>query len=135
MDQQISFLVKGANFYLYRLGKIRRYLTTSATKILVHCFVISRFDYANPLYAALPMTKLKLLQAVQDVVARLILRDTIPAKEVMFHLYCLPIQLRIDFKILLFIFDCLRGAALVYLQSAIEDHTMPSVNPFQHQVA
>ena len=99
MYLQIYAVVMAENFHLYRLSKIRRYLTTSTTKILVHSLDISRLDYANSLYAALSGTKLKPLQTVQDAAAYLIIRVTMPTTQALFQLHWLPIQLRIRVQV------------------------------------
>ncbi len=54
MDSHISAVVKSSYYQPYRLGKIRKRLTTSATKTMVHSLVISHLDYANSLFAGLP---------------------------------------------------------------------------------
>jgi hypothetical protein len=117
MDRKIS-----ANFNLYRLGKIRSHLTTEATKILVHSFVISHLDYANSLLAGLPKGKLRPLQSVQDSATRLIHRGVFSTEEPKFLLHLLPIHYRILFKVLLLVFDCLQGTAPVYIQECVALH-------------
>ena len=38
-----------AFYYLYNLGRIRKYLSKDNTKSLVHAFISSRIDYCNSL--------------------------------------------------------------------------------------
>jgi hypothetical protein len=123
MDRQISAVVKASNFHLYRIGKIRGFLSTAAAKTLVHSLVISHLDYANSLLAGLPMTKLKPLQSIQNSAARLIFQErSLSTDEAKFRLHWLPVQQRVNFKVLLFVFDCLQGSAPEYLQKTIRIH-------------
>jgi hypothetical protein len=123
MDSPISAAVKSPYYQLYRLGKIRKQLIASATKTMVHSLVISHLDYANSLLAGLPAYKLKSLQAVQDSAARLIYHGrSISTEDARYRLHWLPVQQRIDFKVLLMIFDCLSGSAPLYLKETINMH-------------
>lgn len=123
MHSQIYAVVKSSYYQLYRLGKIRKQLTASATKTMVHSLVISHLDYANSLLAGLPAYKLKSLQASQDLATRLIYRGrSISTKDARYRLHWLPVQQRIDFQILLMVFDCLTGSAPLYPQETINLH-------------
>ena len=51
---QIDNVCKNAFFILRRTSRIRRYLTTDATKILVHSLISSKLDYCNSLLFGLP---------------------------------------------------------------------------------
>jgi hypothetical protein len=116
MDRQISAIVRAANFNLYRLGKVRGHLITEATKILVHSYLITHLDYANSLLASLSQKKLRPIQSVQDSASHLIYRVAISTEVFRFRLHWLPINFSVLFKILLLVFDCLQGTALVYLR-------------------
>lgn len=112
-----------AFFNLFTLGKVRKKMTNSATKTVIHSLMISHLDYANGLLAGLPMTKLKPQQTVQNSAARLIVRDrSFSIKEAKFSLHWLSIVQRIRFKILLMVFDCLQGLSPDYLRKSIYLH-------------
>ena len=67
----ISTVVKAAFFQLRRIARIRRFLTLSATKTLVHSLISSCLDYCNSALAGLPDVNIMKLQAVQNAAARL----------------------------------------------------------------
>ena len=50
MQPQISSVCKSAYFHLRNIARIRKYLTESAARSLVHAFVTSRIDYCNSLF-------------------------------------------------------------------------------------
>lgn len=110
MGRQVSALTRSADFNLYRLGKVRKQLTNSATKTVKRSLVISHLDYANRLIADLPMTKLIPLQTLQSSAARLIVRDrSLSIEEAKFSLQWLSIVRKKRFKMLPMMFDFLQG--------------------------
>ena len=58
MTKHISATCRIAYMHLHNISHIWRYLTTDATKLLVHAFVMSRLDYGNALLAGLPLEHL-----------------------------------------------------------------------------
>ena len=56
MECQVKSAAKSAFYHLRIIARIRRFLDLSATKSLVHAFVMSRLDYCNSLYTGLPDT-------------------------------------------------------------------------------
>jgi hypothetical protein len=124
MDQQISATCKAAWFYLYQIGKIRKYLTEEQTKSVVHAHVTSRLDQNNSLLIGLPKKKLIRLQRVQNAAARLITglqkRDHItPA---LYELHWLPIAQRILYKVLLLTYKALHGIGPEYLRELLTEY-------------
>jgi hypothetical protein len=71
LDAHVRSIYKKAFFYLYRISRIRKYLTQTATRQLVYSFVPSQLDYGNSLLAGLPTVRLERLQRVQNAAARL----------------------------------------------------------------
>lgn len=61
---------------LFRLKKIRNYLTQDACETLVLSLCISHIDYANCLLSGLPQTTISVLQRVQNMCAKLVLKRT-----------------------------------------------------------
>ena len=72
MSAHITSVCKAANYQLYRLSRIRKYLSPEALKIATHALVSSRIDYCNSLLVGLPATQTKRLQNIMHSAARLI---------------------------------------------------------------
>ena len=125
METHVNSIVRGTNMYLYNLARVRKYLTTSTTQTLVHAFITSRLDYANSLLYGIPKKTIKKLQRVQNNAARLVART--PRRDhitpILRELHWLPIQKRIDFKVLNLTYKALHGEAPAYLQQLITPYT------------
>ena len=111
MKDHISEVSKLAFYHLRNISHIRKYLTLSAAKTIVHALVCSRIDANNALYYGLPMVQIKNLQRIQNAADRVILRrrkydHVTPALE---KLLWLPVQYRILYKILIITYKALHG--------------------------
>ena len=127
MEPHVKNSCKSAFFHLRTIARIRRFLNLSATKALVHAFVLSRLDYCNSLLAGLPEKTIDCLQRVQNAAARLTLRRgrlTSPSA-LLKELGWLPIKQRIIFKTTTFAFRCRLSPPLAptYLSSLLTAHT------------
>ena len=123
MKDHISEVSKLAFYHLRNISHIRKYLTLSAAKTIVHALVCTRIDANNALYYGLPMVQIKKLQRIQNAAARVILRrrkyDHItPALE---KLHWLPVQYRILYKILIINYKALHGQAPSYLSTLLRN--------------
>ena len=107
MDTHINSICKTAFYHLYNIRRIRKFLNSECTKILVNAFVTSRLDFCNSLLYGLPNNQLHKLQRVQNAAARLICNvgrfDHITPS--LYRLHWLPINYRIKFK---FFFLCIK---------------------------
>jgi hypothetical protein len=121
MEKFINQKISTAIYYLRNISRIRRFLTPSATKLLVHAYVISRLDYSNSLLQGTSNTLLHKLQMVQNSAARLILQANRydSATCLLKQLHWLPIKYRIQFKVLTHVFSCIHGHAPEYLSELI----------------
>lgn len=83
--------------------------------------ITSRIDYCNSLYYGLDKYALHRLQVVQNAAARLLTgtRKFEHIKPVLSALHWLPVEYRIQFKILLLAFKALNGLAPDYLSDLI----------------
>ena len=72
MSEHITKLCASAFFYIYKIRRIRKYLSRDSAETLVHAFISSRLDYGNSLLFGLPQYQIQKLQRVQNVSARLI---------------------------------------------------------------
>ena len=100
---------------------MRNYLTPGATESLVHALVSSRLDYCNSLLYGIPNYQVKRLQLLQNTAARIVTktRKYEHITPVLRELHWLPVDYRIQYKILLLVFKCINGLAPVYLQDLL----------------
>ena len=122
MSSYVNDVCRAANFHLYKIGKIRNFLTESATIAAVRTLILTRMDYCNGLLYGATSVVVRKLQLVQNSAARLVMRKskrehTTP---LLFHLHWLPVSARIEYKVALMVFKCLQKTVPRYLQSAIE---------------
>ena len=94
-------------------GHVRRYLTNDATQSLVNGLVASRLDCCNALLSGLHQTSINKLQRVQNTAARFVTRTSryshiTPALK---NLHWLPVNYRVQFKILMRTYKALHGQA------------------------
>ena len=83
-----------AYYHLHNIASIRRSLTNSACKIIVHSLVISRLDFGNATLYGISDALLHRLQVLQNSAARLITgtRRREHISPVLFALHWLPIR-------------------------------------------
>ena len=124
MEVHINATIKSCYAQIRSISKIRKYLLPDSIKSLIHAFVTSRLDTMNSLLYDIPDCLLKKLQKVQHNAARLIVR---PKKSshitpILKDLHWLPIKSRVQYKIILHVFKCLRGQGPAYLTSLLEEY-------------
>ena len=122
MVPHIHSTCKSAFYHLRNIARIRKFISLKTTETLVHAFVNSKLDYCNSLAHGLPKYLLQKLQYVQNAAARLITgiwkHDHITP--ILMDLHWLPVNERIQFKILLLTFKSLNGLAPVYIDEMIQ---------------
>ena len=121
MDLQTLKVSKQAFRKLFMLKQIRCYLTREACESVVHAFITSQLDYCNILYYGASKKNVARLQAVQNAAARCICKIPKYAHitPVLKSLHWLPVNKRIEYKILLLVFKSLHGASPKYIQDMI----------------
>ena len=112
---------KSAFYHRRTISRIRKYLLTQTTDILIQAFVTSKLDHWNSLLYNVPKNIIKKLQSVQNAAGRQI---TCPRKcdyitPILFHLHWLPVSEQINFKILLLTFKALHQQSPTYIQDLI----------------
>ena len=84
----------------------------------MHSLVTSRIDYCNALLHRVPAYRIKPLQRVQNIAARVVSRTWSQAdnsQDILKELHWLPVRERIIFKVLLLVYKCKHNLAPVYL--------------------
>lgn len=124
MKLHVSSVCRSSYFHLRRIGSIRKYLNDESCAQLIHAFVSSRLDYCNALISNLPNNLYAKLQKVQNTAARILSRtrkfDSI--SPILIQLHWLPIPLRVNYKLALLVFKCLRGLGPSYLQDILHTY-------------
>ena len=125
MATQVANIARLANFQLVNIGRARKMLTTESTKLAVHTLVSSRLDYCNCLLAGINRGLLKRLQNVQRTAARLITRKRKydPISDDLIELHWLPVEQRINFKILVLTYKAIHHQSPDYISSMLQLRT------------
>ena len=121
MERHISSVCQKSYLHLRNIGKIRKFLSTEATKKVTHAFISSRLDYNNALLYGLPKSQLQRLQRIQNSAVRIVTKCK-KSEHISPHLeelHWLPVTQRIKFKILTFAYKCLHGLAPDYLSDLL----------------
>ena len=122
MLPHVNNFCKSAFYRLSTISRIRKYLSSPSTELLIHTFGTSKLDHCNSLlYINVPKNVIKKLQLVQNAAARLITRskrcDQITP--ILFGLHWLPVSEQIKFKILLLTFKALHQQSPTYIQDLL----------------
>ena len=122
MCDHVQRVCRTSYYQLRQLRVIRNSLSMKTCAALVHAFVTSRLDYCNSLLAGINKELLNKLESVLRSAARLAMgkRKFDPITEDMRDtLHWLPVRQRIDFKLGVLVFKCLRGDAPSYLVESV----------------
>ncbi|KAK3549054.1 hypothetical protein QTP70_029515, partial [Hemibagrus guttatus] len=133
LDNQLSFsshvtnVTRSCRFLLYNIKRIRPFLSTQATQVLVQSLVISRLDYCNSLLSGLPLSAICPLQMIQNAAAPLVFNlpkfsHTTPLLR---SLHWLPVAARIRFKTLMLAYKAKNGPVPSYLKALVTPRTAP----------
>ena len=122
LDRQIASVCKSAFYSIRAISLIRKFLSLDTAKTLVHALVTSKVDHCNAVLYGLPKYKIERLQYVLNSAARLV---TLTHKydhitPVLMELHWLPVEQRIEYKILLYTHKVVRGVAPDYLKELLE---------------
>ena len=122
MCDHVEQVCRSSYYQLRQLHVIWNSLWTKTCAALVHAFVTNRLDYCNSLLASINKELLNKLESVLRSTTRLAMgkRKFDPITEDMRDiLHWLPVRQRIDFKLGVLVFKCLRGDAPSYLVESV----------------
>ena len=124
----INYKIKVASYHLRRIGSIRKYITAGICHKLVVALVTSNIDYCNGLLGGLAAKDVDRLQRLQNRAARLVTRLKAAMHITMItpirkKLHWLPIQERINYKIIVTVYKCIHRLAPKYLSSILTTKT------------
>lgn len=117
MNQFISNKCKSIQNQLRKIYRIRKYLDKHSCISLIQALVVSRLDYANCLLGGINKKYINSLQRMQNSAARLIMRLKYSdhVSQARKELHWLPVNYRIEFRILVLVYMCLNNMAPEYL--------------------
>ncbi|KAI2646420.1 Isochorismate synthase, chloroplastic [Labeo rohita] len=106
-NSHVKAVTKSAYYHLKNIARIRCFVSSQDLEKLVHAFITSRVDYCNGLLTGLPKKTIRQLQLIQNAAARILTRTrkSEHITPVLRSLHWLPVIFRIDFKVLLLIYD------------------------------
>ena len=124
MELHVNSICRLCYMQLRQIAHIRKYLTVDATKSIVNALVTSRLDYCNALLYGMPKSALNKLQKVQNTAARLITRTFRynHITPVLIDLHWLPVQFRVEYKVLTHVYKALHGESPTYIRNMIEKY-------------
>ena len=106
-------------FHLRNIIKIRKYIPQGTSAVLIMSLVMSRLEYSNGLLYGLLKCTVSSLQAVRHSAARIVtqerLRHHYSMSRALMELHWLPVDKRIEYKLLLYTYKSLYGLAPGYL--------------------
>jgi hypothetical protein len=127
MGDQVTAVCKSAHYHLRNIGRIRKCITYDACEKLVHALVTSRLDCGNALLYDLPEFQNYRLQKILHIAARILTLTPLShhITPIMKELHWLPIEKRIEYKILLITFKSRHSLAPQYINEMIMPYPTP----------
>ena len=124
MVPHVNKLAQSARYHIRNIGKIRRFLDRDSCEKIVHAFVTVRLDMNNALLAGLPDDTVAKLQKCQNIAARVVTRTRIRdhIKPVLMNLHWLPVEQRIQYKLLIQVYKALNGLAPEYIADLLHEY-------------
>ena len=119
MAEHIKNISRSINWQLRNLNRIRKFLDTDTCHNIVRTLILSKLDYCNSLLYGINKKHINRLQVLQNKCARLILKQPTRshASPLLQSLHWLPIEKRIQFKIIVQAFKAIHLSSPSYLAS------------------
>ena len=111
----MGFIPRRKCLIMWRINKIKKYLSDCGAKTLIQALVMSRMDFCNSIYHGLPTKSLIQIQLVQNAAARVITQTTRRdhISPILKLLHCLPMKNRTDYKMMVLAFNALNVCLFV----------------------
>ena len=106
LKQHIKMKCRAAMLNQLKIKATWKYLTTEACAKAVITLVRTHLDYGNSILTGLPKTSIHRLQRVQNMAAKIVLQRNKfdSSTKCLEELHWLPIQYRINFKVITLVF-------------------------------
>ena len=127
LDTHISSVTRTCFFHLRNIAKLRSIVTYPELEMIIHAFISSRLDYCNSLFTCLSKTSMDRLQMIQNAAARLLTRSNrrCHITPVLSSLHWLPVNLRVNFKVLVLTYRALNNQAPKYITDLVPPYEPP----------
>ena len=127
MEDQVTAICKATHYHLRNIGRIRKCITYEACDKLIHALVTSRLDCGNGNLYGLPISQNYRLQRILNIAARILTlsRPSCSITPILIELHWLPIEKRIEYKILLTTFKATHNLAPQYICDMIKPYPTP----------
>ncbi len=121
MRHHVSLTCKSGFYHLRNISRIKKCLNYDATQTVIHALISSRLDYCNSLLAGVPKCVTEKMQYLQNSAARVLTgtRKFEHITPILKEIHWLPVECRVDFKILLMTYKALNGKAPAYLSDLL----------------
>uniref|UniRef100_A0A8C5D409 Reverse transcriptase domain-containing protein n=1 Tax=Gouania willdenowi TaxID=441366 RepID=A0A8C5D409_GOUWI len=118
-------LTKNCFYHLRNISEVRHLLSKPDLELVIHAFISSRIDYCNSVFTCFNKSTLCKLQMVQNAAARLLTGTsrTSHITPILSSLHWLPVNFRIEYKILVLTFRALHGQAPLYISDMLCPYT------------
>ena len=127
LKQHITSKCQAAMLNIQWIKNIRHLLTHGATEILVPGTVMSHLDYCNSVLAGLPDVDISKMQHIQNIVARMVVLNDVNMRDsnsrsILAKFHWLPIQRRIQYKIMTLVHKFLSSGVPKYLNNLLTEY-------------
>ena len=131
----INKLCSNLSMTIKKIRKIWCNINEATTEILIQALVTSRLYYCKQLLVGTPAYILQKLQRIQNSALRLVYNKkwVYHITPYLYQLHWLKIEFRIQYKICVLMFKCVKGTALDYLRNLVYLHSQscPTFNDKQ----
>ena len=130
LDETLSFKshvnkkCQAAMINFVKIRKIRQFLSQEACATLVLGLIMSHLDYTNALLCSAPKTTIQTFQRIQNMCAKLVHKRSKYESSQKALRHWLPIQARIEFKILSLMHQCIYRCGPEYLKELLTRKTV-----------
>jgi hypothetical protein len=127
MEAHVNGICKRAYWQLHRIAKIRNFMDRESLECIIHAFMTSRIDYCNALLCGTSHRVTQKLQRVQNAAARILTKTkkSDHITPILRELHWLPVECRIEFKILVLTYKCVNDLAPPYLCQLVSPYVPP----------
>ena len=124
MVHHVSSVVRACSSHLRALGQLRPRLNKKTANAIAVTLILARLDYCNSCMWGLPQNQIQRLQKVQNSAARIVSlkKKSVHITPTLQDLHWLPVNKRIEHKLLSLTYSCMDGTAPCYLQELLTKH-------------